>query len=57
MPLAMTENQKRDFKSKGFIILDPFFSPNELERLLSAVDEVGTKVRRGNGRLVRFTNA
>lgn len=56
MPLAMTENQKKDFETKGFIILDPFFSPYELEKLLSAVDEVGTKVRRGNGRLIRFTN-
>jgi hypothetical protein len=26
MPIAMTENQKKDFETKGLITLDPFFS-------------------------------
>ena len=49
MSIAMTEKQKRDFETNGFIILEDFFTSDELDRLLSAVDEVGTKVRRARG--------
>ncbi len=49
MSIAMTEKQKRDFETNGFIILEHFFTSDELDRLLSAVDEVGTKVRRAKG--------
>ena len=49
MSIAMTEKQKREFETNGFIILENFFTSDELDRLLSAVDEVGTKVRRAKG--------
>ena len=49
MSIAMTEQQKSDFETNGFIILDRFFTPDELDRLLSAVDDVGTKVRHAKG--------
>ncbi len=45
----MTKRQKRDFDENGFIVLEDFFGPDELERLLSAVDEVGANVRRAKG--------
>ena len=45
MSLSMTEKQKRDFETDGFIIIDPFFTPEELDRLLAAVDEVAGKVQ------------
>jgi hypothetical protein len=45
----MTEKQKRNFETNGSIILKYFFTSDELDRLLSAVDEVGTKVRRAKG--------
>ena len=49
MPIAMTEQQERDFEEKGFIILKDFLSSDELSRLLAAVDEVADKVRRAKG--------
>ena len=45
----MTEQQKRDFDENGFIVLEDFLDPDELERLLAAVDEVAAKVRRAKG--------
>ena len=45
----MTEQQKRDFDENGFIVLEDFLDPDELERLLAAVDEVGAKVRHAKG--------
>ena len=49
MSIAMTEQQERDFDKKGFIIRDDFLTQDELERLLSAVDEVAAKVRQTTG--------
>ena len=49
MSLAMTEQQKYDFETKGFIILENFFTQNELDRLLSAIDKVGNKIRKARG--------
>ena len=46
MSIAMTEQQVREFDEKGFIILDDFLNPHELNRLLDAVDEVGARIRR-----------
>ncbi|MEZ4865983.1 MAG: phytanoyl-CoA dioxygenase family protein [Caldilineaceae bacterium] len=49
MSIAMTAQQKFDFDEKGYIILENFFTPAELERLLAAVDEVGARVREAKG--------
>ena len=49
MSIAMTEQQERDFDEKGFIILEDFLRQEELERLLSAVDEVAARVRQTEG--------
>ncbi len=49
MSIAMTEKQKEDFETNGFIILDHFFTSDELDQLLSAVDDVGIKVRCAKG--------
>ncbi|MCZ6636084.1 MAG: phytanoyl-CoA dioxygenase family protein [bacterium] len=49
MSIAMTEQQEKDFEEKGFIILEDFLKPDELARLLSAVDEVADKVREAEG--------
>ena len=45
----MTEQQKNDFDENGFIVLEDFLTPDELDRLLSEVDEVGAKVRSAKG--------
>jgi hypothetical protein len=42
----MTEQQVREFDEKGFIILDGFLNPDEVNRLLDAVDEVAARIRR-----------
>lgn len=39
----MTENQRRDFDEKGYIILEDFLSPHEVDHLLHAVDRSGTE--------------
>ncbi|MCY4376987.1 MAG: phytanoyl-CoA dioxygenase family protein, partial [Spirochaetaceae bacterium] len=49
MATAMTETQKHEFDKNGFIVLEDFLGPDELERLLAAVDEVGAKVRKAKG--------
>ena len=51
MSIAMTPQQRAEFDEQGFIILDDFLTPVELERLLSAADEVadGTRQREGLG--------
>jgi ectoine hydroxylase-related dioxygenase (phytanoyl-CoA dioxygenase family) len=41
----MTEQQRRDFEEKGFILIEDFFDPDELQRLLQAIDEVAVRVR------------
>ena len=48
--IAMTEQQRQDFDEKGFILIEDFFSPDELNRLLGAIDEVAAVARtRGIG--------
>ena len=49
MSIAMTQQQEKDFDEKGYIILEDFLDQQELDRLLSAVDEVKAKVRRAEG--------
>ncbi len=45
MPLAMTPQQARDFDDQGFVVLEEFFDPSELDRLLQAIDDVGELIR------------
>ena len=40
MSIAMTPQQEKDFDEKGYIILEDVLTQEELDRLLSAVDEV-----------------
>ena len=49
MSLAMTPQQEKDFEVLGYIILENFLPQEELDRLLSAVDEIAAKVRRTKG--------
>ena len=49
MSIAMTPQQEKDFDEKGYVILEDFLTQGELDRLLSAVDEVKAKVRRVEG--------
>ena len=49
MALAMTEQQERDFDEKGFVILEDFFTQDEVNRLLLAIDEVAERDSRGRG--------
>jgi len=47
--LVMTDQQRQEFDERGFILLDNFFTPDELDRLLSAIDEVAARVRAEKG--------
>jgi ectoine hydroxylase len=47
--LAMTEQQRRDFDEKGFILLENFFTQDELDRLLAAIDVVAARVQAAKG--------
>jgi ectoine hydroxylase len=47
--LAMTDEQHRRFEEQGFILIENFFSQAELNRLLSAIDEVAALVRADKG--------
>lgn len=49
MSIAMNEEQQHDFEEKGYVVLDNFFTPDELARLLDAVDEVAANVRQSKG--------
>jgi len=49
MALAMTEQQERDFDEKGFVILEDFFTQDEVNRLLLAIDEVAERIREAEG--------
>ena len=49
MSIAMIEQQKNDFDSNGFIVLEDFLTADELDRLLAAVDEVGAQIRQAKG--------
>ena len=49
MSIAMTQQQEKDFEEKGYIILEDFLTQQELDRLLSAIDEVKVRVRRAEG--------
>ena len=46
MSIAMTLQQEKDFEEKGFIILENFLTEDELEKLLSAVDDVASSIQR-----------
>ena len=46
MSLAMTPQQKEAFEQDGFIILEDFLTPEELDRILAAVDTVADRVRK-----------
>jgi ectoine hydroxylase len=48
-PLAMTDDQRREFDENGFILLHDFFEQAELDRLLAAIDEVAARVRAEKG--------
>lgn len=43
--IAMTEQQRREFDEQGFFLIEDFFTPVELRRLLDAIDEVAERVR------------
>ena len=45
MSIAMTPQQRADFDEQGFIILEDFLKPEEVDILLAAVDEVAERVR------------
>jgi Phytanoyl-CoA dioxygenase (PhyH) len=47
--LAMTEQQRRDFDEQGFILLENFFTQNEFDRLLQAIDEVAHRIQTTKG--------
>ncbi len=49
MSIAMTPQQEKDFDEKGYIILEDFLTQEELDRLLSAIDEVKVRVRQAEG--------
>ena len=49
MSIAMTPQQEKDFDEKGYIILEDFLTQEELDRLLSAIDDVKVRVRRAEG--------
>jgi len=49
MSLAMTPQQEKDFKHLGYIILENFLHKEELDRLLSAIDDVAANVRDKKG--------
>ena len=34
--IAMTEQQRTDFEEKGFILIEDFFTPDELNRQMRA---------------------
>ena len=45
MSIAMTGQQEKDFDENGFIILENFLTERELEALLSAVDDVASRIQ------------
>jgi ectoine hydroxylase-related dioxygenase (phytanoyl-CoA dioxygenase family) len=49
MAIAMTAQQEWEFEHHGFIILENFFTETELNRLLTAVDEVADRIRQAKG--------
>lgn len=49
MSIAMTVQQEKDFDENGFIILENFLTEDELERLLSAVDDVASRIQGAQG--------
>ena len=40
MDIRLTDEQRRDFEEKGYVLLPDFFEPDELKRLLGAIDDV-----------------
>src|SRR5687768_11906024 len=40
MDVRLTDEQRRDFDEKGYVLIEDFFEPDELKRLLAAIEEV-----------------
>ena len=40
MDVRLTDEQRRDFDEKGYVLIEDFFEPEELQRLLDAIEEV-----------------
>src|SRR5207249_4147855 len=40
MDIRLSDEQRRDFEEKGYVVLPDFFEPDELRRLYAAIDEV-----------------
>lgn len=49
MPIALTEEQQRQFDEDGFILIENALSPEEVDRLLAVVDELDAKYRAMQG--------
>jgi ectoine hydroxylase-related dioxygenase (phytanoyl-CoA dioxygenase family) len=49
MDVRLTEEQRRDFEEKGYVLLEDFFEPEEYGRLLEAIDEVRDRYDREKG--------
>jgi ectoine hydroxylase-related dioxygenase (phytanoyl-CoA dioxygenase family) len=47
--IGMTPQQRQDFDERGFVLIEDFFEPAELQRLLEAIDEVAARVRQLKG--------
>jgi ectoine hydroxylase len=47
--IAMTQQQRIDFEEQGFILIEDFFTQDELNRLLAAIDEVAAVARETRG--------
>ena len=47
--IAMTAQQRIEFDEQGFVLIEDFFAPDELDRLLAAIDEVGERIRAAKG--------
>jgi ectoine hydroxylase-related dioxygenase (phytanoyl-CoA dioxygenase family) len=47
--IGMTEQQRKAFDEQGYFLIEDFFTPEELTRLLDAIDEVAERVRAVKG--------
>jgi len=45
MAISLTEQQRKDFDEQGFVLIEDFFTPGELDCLHHAIDEVGERIR------------
>ena len=49
MDVRLSDEQRRDFEEKGYVVLPDFFEPDELRRLHQAIDEVRDAYDREKG--------